>query len=112
MHEQRARTVKELPGADKTREASGQQGRARRDLDTGLPPSRPIQTGERDARCGRLDEEEGGRGRRQPHIAAHPMRRALFHPLEESRHKGEAIEELNGPGHVGSHSTQIPARRR
>ena len=112
MHEQRARTVKELPGADKTREATGQQGRARRDLDTGLPPSRPIQTGERDARCGRLDEEEGGRGRSQLLVAVHPMRRSLFHPMEEGRHKGEAIEKLNGPGHVGSHSTQTPARLR
>lgn len=112
MHEQRARTVKELPGADKTREASGQQGRARRDLDTGLPPSRPIQTGERNARRGRLDEEEGSRGRSQRLVAAHPMRHAFFHPMEKGRHKGEAIEKLNGPGHVGSHSTQIPARRR
>ena len=112
MHEQRARTVKELPGADKTREASGQQGRARRDLDTGLPPSRPIQTGERDARCCRLDQEKGGRGCNQPLFAVRPTLRDHFHPMEENRHEGEAIEKLNGPGHVGSHSTQTPARLR
>ena len=85
--------MKELPGADRTREASRQQGRARRDLDTGLPPPRPIQTGERDARCGRLDEEEGGRGRSQLLVAVHPV--------EDGGHNGGRFERRKGPGLVG-----------
>lgn len=101
---------KELPWLSVTREASVQQGRERRDLDTGLPP--PHADGLVRIWCDKPGQRGGGRGAIKPQPRRGTAQLADFPNMGGGLRTGEADGGREGPGHVGSHSTQNPALSR